>query len=379
MSAKQRKRKPLSGRFAVFFTILLFVCTVIFLNNRFASGSLRRISYWIFNGVRGDATEATINFDANEYNKFAVLKGNLCVISPEKLSVYKLSGKELLSEPVLLRSPAVSTSDSRFIAYDLGGLNYYIANNRELLFSGTCDSQILNANMNKSGDVAIVTDSDDCKSLVTVYDSHFEAIYKFHSSEKYVFDAAVSPNGKTVAIASYGTEEGIFESTLLLGKTNSDSFYNEIPLGDSIPLKVTYHTDSKILVICNDKTVLYNSDGTLFSEISYGELPLRSFSESKGKHIGLLLDNYQNGGNSRLVIINSNGESRILDFDEDVYSISCSGLLTSVQFSDKCSVYKNDLSLHSEFMIPTSISRCITNSDGSVLSVGENFATLYIE
>lgn len=379
MSAKEKRGKRLSGRFAVFITVLLFVCTVIFLNNKFSSGSLRRISYWIFNGVRGDATEASISFDANEYNRFAVLNGNLCIISPEELSAYKLSGSAILSKPVLLRSPAVSSSNSRFIAYDLGGVNFYVANSKKLLYSGTTEDKILNVNMNKSGFFSIVTDAPDSKSLVTIYNPDFKSIYKFHSSEKYVFDAAVSPDGKSAAIITYGTTEGSFESTLALAKTNADGFYSTVSLGNSMPLKVSYHSDSKISVICNDRTLLYSTNGNLVAEISHNELPVKAFSQSGGKLTSVLLDNYQNGGNTRLILIKNNGESLSVDLPEDVYSLSSAGNYTAVQFSDKCIVYKNDLSVHCEFKIPATVTRCIANSDGSVLAVGDNFAMLYVK
>lgn len=379
MSAKEKRGKRLSGRFAVFITVLLFVCTVIFLNNKFSSGSLRRISYWIFNGIRGDATEASISFDANEYNRFAVLNGNLCIISPEELSAYKLSGSAILSKPVLLRSPAVSSSNSRFIAYDLGGVNFYVANSKKLLYSGTTEDKILNVNMNKSGFFSIVTDAPDSKSLVTIYNPDFKSIYKFHSSEKYVFDAAVSPDGKSAAIITYGTTEGSFESTLALAKTNADGFYSTVSLGNSMPLKVSYHSDSKISVICNDRTLLYSTNGNLVAEISHNELPVKAFSQSGGKLTSVLLDNYQNGGNTRLILIKNNGESLSVDLPEDVYSLSSAGNYTAVQFSDKCIVYKNDLSVHCEFKIPATVTRCIANSDGSVLAVGDNFAMLYVK
>ncbi len=379
MSAKRKGSKHLSGRFAVFITILLFVCSVIFLNNRITSGSLKRISYWIFNGVRGDATEASISFDANEYNKFAIINGNMCVISPEKLMSYKLSGKSTLNEAVLLRSPAVSASKSRFAAYDLGGLNFYIATPEKLLYSGTTEAQILNISMNNSGDFTVVTDDNDCKSLVTVYNSKFEPVYKFHSSEKYIFDAAVSSGGKSVVIAAYGTVDGSFNAELHLGKTGEDSFYATIPLGSSMPLDLTYRKDGKIFLICNDRSLLFKDDGTLISEISHEDMPVKSFTSLDGKHIAILLDNYQNGGNSKLLFISGNGASKFMDIEQDVYSISCAGDYVSVQYADKCVVYNDELASDCEFMIPASITHCIANSDGSVLSIGDNFAMLYVK
>ncbi len=376
MSAKQKKRR-LSSRFAVFITILLFVCTILFLNSRVSSGSLRRVAYWIFNGVSGDATEASINFDAGQYNRFVINRGSLCVLAPEELSVYKVSGKKALSVPVLLRSPAISSNNSCFIAYDLGGLNFYVANNRKLLYSGTTEAVITNANMSKSGAFTVITSGPDCKSLVTVYNTSFKPVYRFHSSEKFVFDAAVTPNCRTVAMLTYGTVEGKFESTLALCKTNSDRFYNTVSLGDSMPVKIEFLSDSRILVVCDDRTLIVDINGSIISEFSYDGLSLKSFS--RGNHISLLLDNYKNGGNSKLILIKSNGEMLgNIDCSEDIYSVSSAGNYTAVQFSDRCIVYNNTLDVHCEFKIPSSITRCFVNSDGSVISIGDNFATLYV-
>ncbi len=380
MAGKRKGKKRLSGRFAIFITILLFVCTIIFFNNRWSAGSLRRLSYWIFNGIRADATEATVAFDADNFNRFDLVSDNLCVVSPDNVTVYKLSGKSVFSSPVLLRNPAVSSSGSRFLAYDLGGLNFYVGNRKKILFSEQLETKIINANMNASGHFSVITDTEDAKSLVTFYNSSFKPIYKFYSSEKYIFDAAISPNAKSGAIVTYGTENGAFTSTLALCNTNAEGFYSEVSLGSSMPLHVAFHSDKKILVVCDDRTLLFNSDGNLLSEVSHNGLGLKSYSEAYKNHTAILLDNYENGGNTQVVFLKSDGTvSGRLDFDEDVYSISSAGNYTALQFSDKCAVYKNDLTLHCEFKITADISKCIVNADGSVISIGENFATLYVE
>ncbi len=380
MAKRNKDKKRLSGRFAVFITVLLLVCTVVLLNNQFSAGSLKRVAYWIFNGVRADATEVSVNFDANNFNRFNLLSGNLCVVSPDEISVSKLSGNELFSSPVILRNPAISASSSRFIAYDLGGLNFYVANKNGILYSETTESKIINANMNTSGDFAIVTDSEDSKSLVTLYNSSFKPVYKFHSSDKYVFDAAISPNSKSAAILTYGTNNGEFESSLSLCKTNSEGFYATSALGSSMPLALSYHSDRKISVICDDRAILFSNDAAVISEVSYDGLSVKAFDEALGNHTAILLDNYENGGNTRVLFLNNDGSLiGSLDFEEDIYSISCAGDYTALQFSDKCAVYKKDMSLHCEFLTTADISRCIANSDGSVICISDNFATLYVK
>ena len=379
MSAKQKKTRRLSGRFAVFITILLFVCTVIFLNTKFSSGSMRRIAYWIFNGVQGDATESSITFDSNEYNKYTVLNGNLCVVAPEKVSTYKLSGKQNISLPVLLRSPAVATANPYCISYDLGGLNFYVINSNKLLFSETCESKILNINANRAGNFSVITDGTDCKNLVTFYNSEFIPYYKVHSSDNQVADAAISPNGKDAAIVTYGAKNGNFSSALCLAHTNENGFFKTVPLEDYVLLHISYLTDKKILLICDKVTLLYDSEGNLISSVSNNGLSVKAFS-SGDKQTAILLDNYINGGNSKLILINKSGEKSFeIDFNTDVFSISSAGKYTSVQFSDKCVVYDDDGEIYCEFLIPTTITKCIANKDGSVISVGENFATLYVK
>lgn len=377
---KKKKSNKLSGRFAIFFTVLLFVCTIIFFNNRLASGSLKRMAYWIFNGVRADATETTVNFDANEYNRFFLIGGNLCVLSPEKFSSYTFSGSNNFSKQVLLRTPAVSTSSSKFIAYDLGGLSFNVFNKNKLLYSGVCDSKIISANMTESGNFTIVTDGTNAKNTVTLYNKSFKPIFKFHSSERHVFDAAPSPSCKTVGIITYGASEGRFESYFSLCNINSDSFYSTTSLGNSTPLKLVFFSDNNILIICNDKTVVFDINGNIVSEISYGTLPLKGFSVASKKNISILLDDYQNGGNTKVLFIKSNGTlTGELSFDEDIFSISSSEKYTALQFSNRCVVYKADMSVYCEFEIPTSISQCLVNKDGSVLSIGNNFATLFVK
>ena len=380
MAGKNKGNKRLSARFAIVITLLLVVCTMIFFNTSFTTGSLRRISYWIFKGVHADASEAFITFDANTFNRYDVISGNLCIVSPDNVSVHKLSGKTSYSSPVLLRNPAVTSSGSRFLAYDLGGLNFYVGNRKKILHSEETGNRIINANMNSSGYFSVVTDGDDAKSLVTFYNTSFKQIYKYHSLEKYIFDAAISPNAKSGAIVTYGTENGEFGSTLSLCRTNADGFYSSANLGSSMPLRVSYLSDRKILVVCDDRTVLFNDDASVICEVPYNALPLKAYSEAHNNHVALLLDNYENGGNCQVVFLKNNGTvTGRLDFNEDIYSISSAGNYTVLQFSDRCAVYKSDLTLVCEFPITADVSKCIVNSDGSVISIGENYATVYVD
>ncbi|MBQ6846319.1 MAG: hypothetical protein IJO61_04235, partial [Oscillospiraceae bacterium] len=84
MSEEEKKRKPrFSRRITIFSILLALVCLIIFLTTFLGSASLRRLSYWIFDGVNGDGTEETIKFNENPSNLFSITDGNLSVIAPD--------------------------------------------------------------------------------------------------------------------------------------------------------------------------------------------------------------------------------------------------------------------------------------------------------
>ncbi len=379
MSAKAKKRKwRFKGRLIIFLTLLITMCLVLFLTNFLGFASLRRLSYRIFAGVNGNGTEETIKFNENQSNVYAFTGDTLSVVSPDILSGYDLSGSTLFSSPALLRTPAISSTEAAFLAYDLGGLNYYIADENKILLSKTTDSRILNANLNILGSFTIITDSPDCKTLVTAFNSDHETIFKFHSSQKYVFDAAISPSEKTIAIATYGTTDGSFESGFSLCRTNEDSFFSTTSLGTSIPLKVSFISPDRISVICNDKALIFNDSGKLISEISYNNATLKNFSVSYG-HISILLSSSGNTTDTQLIIIDSEGSNKTAVFSDDILSISSAGDYTAVLSETKCVVYNKDLSKHCEIKTSPKISKCLVKSDGSILLLSDNSAIFYVK
>jgi len=380
MSEEEKKRKPrFSRRITIFSILLALVCLIIFLTTFLGSASLRRLSYWIFDGVNGDGTEETIKFNENPSNLFAITDGNLSVIAPDLLSVYELAGSSSLSAPALLRRPALSASTSAFLAFDLGGLNYYLADEDEVLLSGTADSQIINANLNDSGAFTITTSSTDFKALVTAYDSDFKVIYKFHSSEKYVLDAAISPECEKIAIINYGSSNGVFETTLSLCHTNETSFFATIPLGSSIPLNISFITDDKICIICNDRLLLFNDNGKLITEINYENSTLQTYSTAYDDHTSILLSNDRSPEKKKLIVMGINGKKKELDITGEIYSLSAAGEYTALLYDEKCIVYDDELSPHCEVETLPKISKCLANDDGSVLLLSDNSAIFFVK
>ncbi len=379
MSDKVKKRKRrFGGRLAIFLTLLIIVCIVLFLTNFLGFASLRRLSYRIFDGVSGDGIEETIKFNENPSNVYAFVDGNLGVISPDTLSVYELSGAPTFSSPVLLRTPAVSAADSEFLAYDLGGLNYYVADEDEIILSKTTDSRILNANLNTSGGFTITTDSPDCKTLVTAFNSDHEVIYKFHSSQKYVFDAALSPDEDTIAIANYGTSNGFFETGFALCHTDKQAFFSETDLGTSMPLHISYISDDRISVICDNRALLFDNSGKLVSEVSYNDKAIKTFSYA-ADHIAILLFDPLVPENMELVVLGDDGKSKSIVITEAIFSLSTAEGYTALLYDEKCTVFNNDLTAHCEVPTSSKISDCLVNDDGSVLLLSDNSAIFYVK
>ena len=180
---KRRKRKTgILGRFIIYIIILLFVSLTIFFLNRTGANSVLRLIYMLGSGITGDMTEeASISFDMHEMNEFHAFKRGLAVISPNQLSVYKMSGENSF-RALAVSFPAVSGCNDSFAVYDRSGTGFW-SQTAKILMREEAPAKISKITMNKNGAFTLITDGPDCKSMVTVYNSSMNTVYKLYLSE----------------------------------------------------------------------------------------------------------------------------------------------------------------------------------------------------
>lgn len=374
---KAKKKTRLTKRFLLFFTVLVIVCLSVFVLNK--TGSLRKIIYMLGSGISDNAQSSSIAFDANDSNRFHLSKQGLTVLASDGLRVYDISGKENHFTPLAYRSPALSGDDKHLAVYDRGNTDFTIKSGDDILTQAQAAAPIVSINMSRNGAFSVVTAGPDCKNLVTVYNAECKEIYKLYSTDEYVSSAAVSPDGKRMVTISYTAANGEFQGKLFFYNLKEEAPYHTISLPGVLPLSASFSDSDDIVVICEDSLLRLGANGEEHLKVPFDGGKLAFSATQSHKFSAVLLDKFSTLGCYELISSprNETQVSRI-QFSEDVFSMSSAGNYLAVQFSDRVTVYKSDLTEHNTFTIPARTSSCIVRSDGSVLLIGNNWANLMV-
>ncbi|MFR4561812.1 MAG: DUF5711 family protein [Flavonifractor plautii] len=165
--------------------------------------------------ARNDSGQAeSFHFVGDSSNAFAVVDGDLLVCSPNTIRLYSGSGQAFVDQAVSMTNPVVSTAGGTALVYDAGGRELFVYSGREEVFSLTQEDgqALLSADVNQNGWLAVTSQESGHKGSVTVYDNSYSPLVRFSLSNRFVMDAAVAPDNKSVALLTIGLTDGNFES-----------------------------------------------------------------------------------------------------------------------------------------------------------------------
>lgn len=373
-----KKQKRLGGRLFIFIIVLVIVSLLVLFGTQFGGGSLRRIVYMIGSGVSGSAEETTIQFDSSDANRFHALVGGFAVLSTDGMHIYNMSGKEKSFTALTYHSPSISGSKKTVAAYDRNGQSFTILNDKKVLLQQQTDAPIINLTMNYAGAFSVITAGPDCKSLVTAYSSSMKELYKLHSAEQYILSAPISQDSKRMATLSFSASSGQFAGQITFYQLDQEEPIASVSLADCMPISANFESSGDLVVLCEDRILRFSNNGEKKKEQLFDGLSIANASLTSRSMASVLLDTYNVGGYSKLLLLKGEKDAKVMNFSEDVFSISSSGNYTAVTFSDRIVVYYADGSEYHTFPLSQSARSCIMREDGTVFAIGNNYATLLI-
>lgn len=148
----------------------------------------------------------------------AYLDSGAVTVSAAGAHYYSLDGEHLAEEVLSVENPVLSASRTAAVTYDAGNQSLFVFRNGEETFKLTLTggNNLLSARVNDSGWLAVTAQQSGFKGAVTVYNSRGREVITIGLSSVFAVDAAVSPDGQSVAVITMGQEQGNFFSRLLL-------------------------------------------------------------------------------------------------------------------------------------------------------------------
>ena len=244
-----------------------------------------------FSSERSGLSADFADISYEEQSSFAALifKGELAVIGSSDAALYNSAGEKTFEYKSEMENPAAQATDKYLFAYDLGGTHYSVFSNLTRVLDAHADAVIENASMSEKGSFVLVKRARDAKYTVSLYDASFKNKVNYHKS-KFVADAAISPNGKRVAIVTVASSGASISSLLELYEFGADKPFAEVAGGGYLPISVKFFEDGAFSLVCDTRIVFFDKDGAEKSTYRNNESHLTCIDASSSSLCAVYMD-----------------------------------------------------------------------------------------
>lgn len=206
-----------------------------------------------------------VSYDEQTNMDFAVYRGELAVAGNEKIELFNSASAKTFEYDSAMETPVLLPSEKYLLAYDLGGKSYSVFTNVTRVFDAQSESVIENAALSDNGEFLLVCRARDSKYVVSFYSSSFENEANYYKSN-FVSDAALSPDGSRVVIASVDISGAVFDSVIEFYNRGEEGILSEFRAGDLLPINLGSFENGSFYAVCDKAVLFFDEKGTFVSK-----------------------------------------------------------------------------------------------------------------
>ena len=237
---------------------------------------------------------------------------DVALITDTEVIIYDKYGSLALQSGHNSTNPCVRTNQNRGIIYDVGYYSYTLLNGTSIVSSGEHDNQIISANVASNGSYALVSASSKYLTELIVRTKNDTQIASWRSVNNYINAVAFSNDAAYVAATALYSEDGLAKTTLRILdlKNEQDPIVSDTEFSGSATIAITYLDNGNILLLCDDRTIIADSNGKpLFNYTYAGTLYYYNLNshgafvvcEKDGEYTATMLYDAKNAGASTKV------------------------------------------------------------------------------
>lgn len=237
---KKANKKKITIAIIVSITIIsLIVLSVIYFNNQEARE-------WIDTNIfrkevfQNNATIVEIK-EVQSSNIYAFNK-YIGILNRNIFNIYSNTGNKEKEVEMQVSNPIFDSANRFLIVGEMKGQKLYVIEDKEIIWDTTIEGNISQVHINKNGYVAVVVSDTSYKTVIEMYDSKGNRLFKTFSSSR-VTDLSISNDNKYLAIAEVDTSGTIIQSSIKIQSIEEASNKS----GESI--KKTYTSEKGKLIV----------------------------------------------------------------------------------------------------------------------------------
>ena len=222
-----------------------------------------------------------VSYDFSTGGDITYSNSSVIVSTENDIKCYNRTGNLIYSRNHGFAEPIVKTSEIRTLVYGANDSRYRIETaEKEVINKKTEDnSAIITADISDCGVYALVTESNEDISLVTVYDKNGSKIYEYHSANNYITGVSISENGKEMCVVALSTSQAEFVSKIIIfDLSDSEPFFEKELKGEVV--YVAEYSNSKDICIITDKQYFNLKNDKTSNNLAYNPEFLNKFEIS---------------------------------------------------------------------------------------------------
>ena len=330
--------------------------------------------------VSEDSKTGRFVYDESNSNRYADLSGGLSVASATGLSLYDKDGVETASIQASMSAPVLKTGGEIAMAYDTGGNTLEAASQKNgSVLHISSQKPILDADIASDGSICYLSSESGYRSVLYVYNSQQALIYRWLSSSQYFMRCTVSSGAKYAAAAALGQEDGMFQSSIVLFRTDSEEILRTIPIGNALIYDLHFLSGNALCVLCEDALYFYDLDGQCLGSYAFEDAYLKDYTLDGSGFVTLVMNLYKAGNRYTVLTVGYDGTVLgTLPTSEQILDISASGRYLALLTSGSLAIYDQNLKEYDVSDNTTGASSAVMREDGSAILLANGHGALYV-
>ena len=248
----------------------------------------------------------------------------LAVVSSSGLKVYDRTGMQTVGETYVAARPVLTAAGNYGAAYDVGSEQVRIFSDSGPVRTLKADGGVTAVRLNEKGWCTVCAEESGYKGAVTVYRPTGTVAYKWLSGEGYVLTAAVSRDGKHLAVLTL-TDSG---SRIVFLRTDRETAMGETVLPGELLLDIGYAEKGALYGISGDALYQLDEHDGAQEAYRFEESTLSGWSFRGGPV--LALSAHRTGGACRVLDLSGQEPEELGSFAEGVTSLATDGKTVAV-------------------------------------------------
>ena len=270
------------------------------------------ISNWWTYDVLGNAGNGyPVNLIGTEVKSgnFAVNQGHVAYASDTSFVTLNSTGSEVANVQLRYSKPVMKSSGNRFLTYGIGTTGYQIQDFDGMLYSGEAEGAIYTADISSNGVYGIVTEGSGYLSVLYVFNSNNNRIYKYSFSEYYINSISLNSDGSGCVACGITSDNGAVKTGVYVLDFTKEEPVSQYSINGDTIVDSDYLNDNRIVLVGQSSSYVIKRGEENYVTVEYDSKTLANYCFNPDTNsFALALSKSGDGRSCAIEIYNDNGE-----------------------------------------------------------------------